>query len=137
MDIYLGQKHVGVVTGPASTDIGWHLGHDQCDMRVEGDREEIDAQEGIGTIYDVMRRVSPTRWTYHSLFPGSPRRGYAVRKNASTWIVFGSIDRGVGVRKIGYVRITSSPDAPWLFLAGPAGALSLLMWWPNGLDCLT
>ena len=136
MDIYLGQKHVGVVTGPASTDIGWHLGHDQCDMRVEGDNHEFDAQEGIGPVYDVCD-VSPTRWDYHHLFPGSTRRGYAIRKNASTWIVFGSTDRAVATRKIGYVRITSRPRCPVAFLASPAGAFGLLMSWPNDLDCLT
>jgi hypothetical protein len=132
VDVYLGEKRVGQVTGG---EILWTLGGNECDIRVDGSSGVLEASDGIGPITNTMRPVSATRWDYYVLGRGVRRLGYAVRVSDRTWNVFSSPSRGVA-RKLGHVQITLNSGAGLVAEAGPAGAFGLLMLWPHELHCL-
>ena len=146
VDVYLGQKHVGVVAGG---DVVWIPGRNKCEMIVDdgngGGSGKLFASESLGGANDEMRRVSAARWDYYHSngvttnsrpYPVFKRSGYALRVNRSTWNVFTTSSPSVS-RKIGYVHVAIRRGALPFYIreSGPAGALILLMkWWQ--LDCL-
>jgi hypothetical protein len=123
--IYLDSRPVGyVLFRPDSRE--WQLGVDSCDFNIayaeHGGPQQLEGKEGIGSVSDLLTRVSEMRWNYRTVPPGGGpiRTGHAVRVGSDKWDVYGPR------RRIGFVRGRD----------GPAAALALLASWPRLLRCL-
>ena len=125
-DIYVDSQRVGyVIFLPDARE--WQVGVDRCDFNIayaeHGGPKELEGKEGIGSVTDLLTRVSETRWNYRNQTNGRPAErvtGRAVRVGRNRWDVYGRQSR------IGFVRGRD----------GPAAALALLMTWPQLLRCL-